>query len=80
MKILLTAEARVLLNAGTIVDVEPATAETIIRLGKAVQYAEEQASEKPAEEDEKPAEEAEKPEKAKEEAEKPAKPKGTKKK
>lgn len=71
MKILLTAEARVLLNAGTIVDVEPATAETIIRLGKAVQYAEEQASEKPAEE-------AEKPEKAKEEAEKPAKPKGTK--
>jgi hypothetical protein len=73
MKILLTAEARVLLNAGTIVDVEPATAETIIRLGKAVQYAEEQASEKPAEE-------AEKPEKAKEEAEKPAKPKGTKKK
>ncbi len=80
MKILLTAEARVLLNAGTIVDVEPATAETIIRLGKAVQYAEEQASEKPAEEAEKPAEEAEKPEKAKEEAEKPAKPKGTKKK
>ena len=73
MKILLTAEARVLLNAGTIVDVEPATAETIISLGKAVQYAEEQASEKPAEE-------AEKPEKAKEEAEKPAKPKGTKKK
>lgn len=73
MKILLTAEARVLLNAGTIVDVEPATAETIIRLGKAVQYAEEQASEKTAEE-------AEKPEKAKEEAEKPAKPKGTKKK
>lgn len=73
MKILLTAEARVLLNAGTIVDVEPATAETIIRLGKAVQYAEEQASEKPAEE-------AEKQEKAKEEAEKPAKPKGTKKK
>ena len=73
MKILLTAEARVLLNAGTIVDVEPDTAETIIRLGKAVQYAEEQASEKPAEE-------AEKPEKAKEEAEKPAKPKGTKKK
>lgn len=73
MKILLTAEARVLLNAGTIVEVEPATAETIIRLGKAVQYAEEQASEKPAEE-------AEKPEKAKEEAEKPAKPKGTKKK
>lgn len=73
MKILLTAEARVLLNAGTIVDVEPATAETIIRLGKAVQYAEEQASEKQAEE-------AEKPEKAKEEAEKPAKPKGTKKK
>ena len=80
MKILLTAEARVLLNAGTIVDVEPATAETIIRLGKAVKYAEEQASEKPAEEAEKPAEEAEKPEKAKEEAEKPAKPKGTKKK
>ncbi len=73
MKILLTAEARVLLNAGTIVDVEPATAETIIRLGKAVQYAEEQASEKPAAE-------AEKPKKAKEEAEKPAKPKGTKKK
>lgn len=72
MKILLTAEARVLLNAGTIVDVEPATAETIIRLGKAVQYAEEQASEKPAEE-------AEKLEKAKEEAEKPAK-KETKKK
>jgi len=51
MKIELTAEARVLLNAGTIVDVEPATAETIIRLGKAVPYAEEQASaetEKPA--------------------------------
>lgn len=70
MKILLTAEARVLLNAGTIVDVEPATAETIIRLGKAVHYAEKQASEKPAEEAEKPAEEAEKP----------AKPKGTKKK
>jgi len=45
MKIKLTAEARVLLNAGTVVDVEPATAETIIRLGKAVTYAEEQASE-----------------------------------
>lgn len=61
MKILLTAEARVLLNAGTIVDVEQATAETIIRLGKAVKYAEEQASEKQAEEAEKPAEEVEKP-------------------
>lgn len=80
MKILLTAEARVLLNAGTIVEVEPATAETIIRLGKAVHYAEKQAAEKPAEEAEKPAAEAEKTEKAKEEAEKPAKPKGTKKK
>lgn len=73
MKIQLTAEARVLLNAGTVVKVEPATAETIIRLGKAVPYAEEQASEKPTEE-------AEKPEKAKEETEKPAKQKGTKKK
>lgn len=70
MKILLTAEARVLLNAGTIVEVEPATAETIIRLGKAVHYAEKQAAEKPTEKAEKPAEEAEKP----------AKPKGTKKK
>ena len=47
MKILLTAEARVLLNAGTIVDVEPATAETIIRLGKAVPYAEKKAETKP---------------------------------
>ena len=65
MKIQLTAEARVLLNAGTVVEVEPATAETIIRLGKAVPYAEKQATQKP--------------EKA-EEAEKPAKPKGTKKK
>lgn len=76
MKILLTAEARVLLNAGTIVEVEPATAETIIRLGKAVHYAEKQAAEKPAAEAEKPTAEAEKPE----EAEKQAKPKGTKKK
>ena len=65
MKIQLTAEARVLLNAGTVVEVEPATAETIIRLGKAVPYAEKQATQKP--------ENAE-------EAEKPAKPKGTKKK
>lgn len=80
MKIQLTAEARVLLNAGTVVEVEPATAETIIRLGKAVPYAEKQATQKPK----KAEEEAEKPATQKsektEEAEKPAKPKGTKKK
>lgn len=36
MRIKITSDARVLLPVGTVVDVDKATAETIIRLGKAL--------------------------------------------
>lgn len=76
-KIELTAEARVLLEAGTRVTVDDATAETIIRLGKARLVAGNQAEEEKA-----PSEEEKKDESSEEVAEEekaPAK-KSTKKK
>lgn len=72
----LTAEARVLLAAGTRVTVDDATAETIIRLGKARLVAGKQAkeekapSEEVAEEEKAPSEEVAEEEKAPSEEEK----------
>lgn len=60
----LTAEARVLLSAGTRVTVDDATAETIIRLGKARLVAGKQAKEEKA-----PSEEEKKDESSEEVAE-----------
>ena len=71
----LTAEARVLLAAGTRVTVDDATAETIIRLGKARLVAGKQAkeekapSEEVAEEEKAPSEEEKKDESSEEVAE-----------
>lgn len=71
----LTAEARVLLSAGTRVTVDDATAETIIRLGKARLVAGKQAKEEKApseevtEEEKAPSEEEKKDESSEEVAE-----------
>ena len=53
MKIKLTAETRVLLSAGTIVDVSPETAAVIHRLGRCVYVKENAADTKKAEKVEK---------------------------
>lgn len=53
MKIKLTAETRVLLSAGTIVDVSPETAAVIHRLGRCVYVKENAAETKKAEKVEK---------------------------
>lgn len=70
MKIKLTADTRVLLPAGTLVDVSKDTADVIIKLGRCVVVPEEKAVIK--------AEDVGEPE-AVEKAEKPSKKKGTKK-
>lgn len=66
MKIKLTAETRVLLSAGTIVDVSPETAAVIRRLGRCVYVKENTAETKKAEKVEKSLgpEKVEKPKKA----------------
>lgn len=70
MKIKLTADTRVLLSAGTLVDVSKDTADVILKLGRCVVVPEEKAVIKAESEGE--------PE-AVEKAEKPSKKKGTKK-
>lgn len=70
MKIKLTADTRVLLPAGTLVDVSKATADVILKLGRCVVVPEEKAVVE--------AEDIGEPE-AIEKAEKPSKKKGTKK-
>lgn len=70
MKIKLTADTRVLLPAGTLVDVSKDTADVILKLGRCVVVPEEKAVVE--------AEDVGKPE-AVEKAEKPSKKKGTKK-
>ena len=71
MKIKLTAETRVLLSAGTIVDVSPETAAVIHRLGRCVYVKENAAETKKAEKVEKNLNSsgAEKPKKGKKKAE-----------
>lgn len=70
MKIKLTADTRVLLPAGTLVDVSKDTADVILKLGRCVVVPEEKAVVE--------AEDVGEPE-AVEKAEKPSKKKGTKK-
>lgn len=71
MKIKLTAETRVLLSAGTIVDVSPETAAVIRRLGRCVYVKENAAVTKKAEKVEKNlnTSETEKPKKGKKKVE-----------
>ena len=71
MKIKLTAETRVLLSAGTIVDVNPETAAVIHRLGRCVYVKENTAETKKAEKVEKNlnSSETEKPKKGKKKVE-----------
>lgn len=71
MKIKLTAETRVLLSAGTIVDVSPETAAVIHRLGRCVYVKENAAETNKAEKVEKnlKSSEAEKPKKGKKKVE-----------
>ena len=71
MKIKLTAETRVLLSAGTIVDVSPETAVVIRRLGRCVYVKENAADTKKAEKVEKNlnTSETEKPKKGKKKVE-----------
>lgn len=71
MKIKLTAETRVLLSAGTIVDVSPETAAVIRRLGRCVYVKENAAETKKAEKVEKNlnTSETEKPKKGKKKVE-----------
>lgn len=71
MKIKLTAETRVLLSAGTIVDVSPETAAVIRRLGRCVYVKENAAESKKAEKAEKNlnSSETEKPKKGKKKVE-----------
>ena len=71
MKIKLTAETRVLLSAGTIVDVSPDTAAVIHRLGRCVYVNDNAAETKKAEKVEKNlnSSEAEKPKKGKKKVE-----------
>ena len=71
MKIKLTAETRVLLSAGTIVDVSPETAAVIHRLGRCVYVKENAAETKKAEKVEKNlnASKAEEPKKGKKKVE-----------
>ena len=71
MKIKLTAETRVLLSAGTIVDVSPETAAVIRRLGRCVYVKENAAETKKAEKVEKNLNfsEVEKPKKGKKKVE-----------
>lgn len=71
MKIKLTAETRVLLSAGTIVDVSPDTAAVIHRLGRCVYVKDNAAETKKAEKVEKNlnSSETEKPKKGKKKVE-----------
>ena len=71
MKIKLTADTRVLLSAGTIVDVSPETAAVIHRLGRCVYVKDNAAETKKAEKVEKNlnSSEAEKPKKRKKKVE-----------
>ena len=71
MKIKLTAETRVLLSAGTIVDVSPETAAVIHRLGRCVYVKENAAETKKAEkiEENLNSSKAEKPKKGKKKVE-----------
>ncbi len=71
MKIKLTADTRVLLSAGTIVDVSPETAAVIRRLGRCVYVKENAAETKKAEKVEKNlnSSEVEKPKKGKKKVE-----------
>ena len=71
MKIKLTAETRVLLSAGTIVDVSPETAAVIRKLGRCVYVKENAAESKKAEKVEKNlnSSEVEKPKKGKKKVE-----------
>ena len=71
MKIKLTAETRVLLSAGTIVDVSPETAAVIRKLGRCVYVKENAAETKKAEKVEKNlnSSETEKPKKGKKKVE-----------
>lgn len=71
MKIKLTAETRVLLSAGTIVDVSPDTAAVIHKLGRCVYVKENAAETKKAEKVEKNlnSSETEKPKKGKKKVE-----------
>jgi hypothetical protein len=71
LKIKLTAETRVLLSAGTIVDVSPETAAVIRRLGRCVYVKENAAETKKAEKVEKNlnSSEVEKPKKGKKKVE-----------
>lgn len=71
MKIKLTAETRVLLSAGTIVDVSPETAAVIHRLGRCVYVKDNAAETKKAEKVEKNlnTSETEKPKKGKKKVE-----------
>lgn len=71
MKIKLTAETRVLLSAGTIVDVSPETAAVIHKLGRCVYVKENAAETKKAEKVEKNlnTSETEKPKKGKKKVE-----------
>ena len=71
MKIKLTADTRVLLSAGTIVDVSPETAAVIRRLGRCVYVKENAAETKKAEKVEKNlnSSETEKPKKGKKKVE-----------
>ena len=71
MKIKLTAETRVLLSAGTIVDVSPETAAVIRRLGRCVYVKDNAAETKKAEKVEKNlnSSETEKPKKGKKKVE-----------